>query len=263
MRSYKNPPIDEAMCEFTFQGASRPGVWDLTLPGRLAQHPSIASVYDGPAEQQNVNQIFAQLGSEQGAMIGPNLAMSTSLLRVLIPTRDRSAILGVGAGTLSISSLRPYEGWQRFKPRVQTALRAYCEVSGHSLVTRLVLKYVNRLVVATPHAEVLAEYLLDITPELIVSGQGDGPRIRAHTTAYHQRKEFHTEDETRIYVTQATLQPAVPGTVEALLDIEVVKDSELMNIDSAMDVVEHLHSVEGAIFEGLVTDTARRSFDAS
>ena len=77
-------------------------------------------------------------------------------------------------------------------------------------------------------------------------------------TAYHYRKEFASNDHIKIVVTQATLQPSAPSTSKFLLDIETVYDhAALTDIDEAMEKVERLHAVEGAIFESLRVRPAR------
>lgn len=260
MRKYKNAPIEEAMCEFSF-GVSNPNVqWDLTLPGRIAQHPKIAHIYNGPSQQQQVNQLFATSGSafQPGA---PSMTFATGLLRVLIPTGDGKAVLGVGANTVSISSLRPYEGWDRFKPRIQTALNAYSETAKQDSISRVVIKYINRIVAPSPGADSVAEYLLDVAPTHRAKRETEKKAFTAKLSGYQYRKEYHIDDGVKIFVTQATLQPSDPETSEFLLDLEVLWEAHTISLEQAMVKVEHLHATEGAIFESFLTDKARKLFD--
>ena len=114
------------MCGSTF-AARRKSVsqWDLTLPGRMQQHNDLKSVYNGKPREQQIQQIMAaQLQAN-----APNIAVSSALLRVLLPTQDGKAVLGIGPNTLSISSLREYEGWKHLKPRISIALKAYQETA--------------------------------------------------------------------------------------------------------------------------------------
>jgi hypothetical protein len=43
-RQYKNPPIEEALAEFRFVPRQE---WDLTIPGKIHQHPNIRDAYRG------------------------------------------------------------------------------------------------------------------------------------------------------------------------------------------------------------------------
>jgi len=261
MRKYKNAPIEEAMCEFSFAVPNPNAPWDLTLPGRVAQHPEITHIYNGPSQQQQVNHLFATTSGPAFQQGAPSMTFATGLLRVLIPTGDGKAILGVGANTLSISSLREYEGWDKFKPRIQTALKAYSETARQEKITRVVIKYINRIVAPSPGADTAAEYLLDVAPTHRAKREKEKKAFTARLAGYQYRKEYHVDDGVKIFVTQATLQPADPATSEFLLDLEVLWDAQTISLEEAMVKVEHLHATEGAIFESFITDKARKLFD--
>lgn len=263
MPRYVYDPIDEAMCEFTFAPPVSSEQWDLTLPGRIQQHERLSKVYVGPSRQQNVQQIFAGVVPTPNAV--PNFAVSTALLRVLLPTANAKALLGIGPNTLSISSLREYEGWdENFKVRIREALNAYYTIVHPTAITRIVLKYVNRIVAPATGGYQAANYLNDITPTLEATPE-NAPPITARLDAYQFRKEFTMGDQTKIYVTQATLQPADPAnTSEFILDIEVVWDNTpTATADEAMTRIEQLHTIEGAVFEACITERARRLFNGT
>ena len=259
MPIYNIAPIEEALCEFTFASTSPSDQWDMTLPGRMLYHPDLKDIYIGPSRQQTVQQVSSDLTG------GPNVALSTMLLRVLIPTADQRAVLGIGPNTLSISSLRPYEGWNTgFSARIKQAFFAYREVAKPAMVNRIVVKYINRVIAPTPGTTQAAKYLRDILPTIEAKPEIAEP-FTATLSSYNLRKEFTTTDHTKIYVTQATLQPADPvKTSEFLVDIEVVWDhSPITDFTKALDRVEQLHSIEGAIFEAVITEEARSLFNAA
>ena len=60
MPKYKHAPIEEAMCEFMFAPSKMAGQWDLTLPGRVQQHPHLRVIHNGVSRQQHVQQIVAE-----------------------------------------------------------------------------------------------------------------------------------------------------------------------------------------------------------
>ena len=57
MPSYKNPPIEEALCEFTFALPNSAPPWDLALPGKYQMHDSIREIYAGTVKQQMMQTI--------------------------------------------------------------------------------------------------------------------------------------------------------------------------------------------------------------
>ena len=256
-RRYKNPPIEEAMCEFTFVTTAPGAQWDLTLPGRVQQHEDLKNVYIGPSRQQHVQQVIAEATSPNTLA---TFALSTALLRVILPTPDNSAVLGIGPNTLSISSLKPYEGWTRFRPRILAGLAAYRSVAKPPQIERMILKYVNRIIAPHPGAATAARYLADIGPthDVVVE---DGATLSTRLNAYNYRKEFIAPDATKIVVTQATIEPGNAATSEFLLDIEILWDQRL-SFEDAETKLEALHATEGAIFESFIKDDARSLFDA-
>ena len=258
MPKYKNAPIEEAMCQFSF-GTSPPSQpWDLTLPGRMQQHDSIRNIYSAPSRQQIIQEIIA----DQTPNAQPSIALASGLLRVQLPSPDNKSILGIGANTLLISVLREYEGWQLFKPRIQSALNAYFDVAKPPSITRVGIRYINRIVTPKPLAAEVDTYLTNIIPRLCAHIPGLPP-ITAALRAFHARNEFVTPDNIKVLVTLATLQPMDPATSEYLLDIDTTFDqAPSRNVDDAMSLSERLHTLEGAIFEGLITDAARSLFDA-
>ncbi len=247
------------MCEFTFAAAAGPlSQWDLTLPGKMQQHAELKTIYTGQPRQQQIQQVIAAQQSNAPS----NIAISSGLLRVLLPTQDGKAILGIGPNTLSISSLREYEGWEHFKSRIRTALQAYQDTAHPTGILKITLKYVNRIIAPQPGASIAARYLLDIPSQQEAVIDKTGEKITATLSAYHYRKEFALSDHTKIVVTQATLEPANPETSEFLLDIETVWDHQPINeFELAIEKAEALHDIEGAVFESFITDTARGLFD--
>src|SRR5262249_22139831 len=105
---YKNDPIQEALCEFRFA----PSVpWNLTVPGRL--HAKLSKEYNG--EPREMNRLETTINA---AKVDANIALLQTLDRVQLPDLENTKILAVGPHVLSVHSLAPYDGWERFRPRI-------------------------------------------------------------------------------------------------------------------------------------------------
>lgn len=205
-RQYKNPPIEETVCEFTWAPDQQ---YDLTLPGRLKMHPSMAE-YSGQPRTQNVRTIAAS---------------------------DPSALRPMMAGKTS-----------------SPALSAFLEIISCSVVIRVGVKYVNRIVV--PKAGANATEVLTEVP-------AQDKILEARLANYTQFAEFVRTDGIKGLVTQATLQPSAPNTTEYLLDIDTIWQRQALgNRTEIIATVEKLHDIEGAAFEALITEEARSLFDA-
>jgi uncharacterized protein (TIGR04255 family) len=237
-KQYKNPPIQEAVCEFTFAATGQQ--FDLTVPGRLKVHPSMKE-YSGEPQTQTIQII-------------PQNQAPTIEFRVQLPTADGKRLVSIRRNAVAISVLRPYDGWPDFKPRIERALDAFFEAILQSAVTRIGVKYVNRILVPKAGADP-ASFLTAVPAE----GKISDARL-AHFTQF---TEFVRTDEIKVLLTQATLQPGAQETTEYLLDIDTIWDHRaLSNRTEIIGMVETLHDIEGAAFEALITDEARRLFDA-
>jgi uncharacterized protein (TIGR04255 family) len=257
MPDYKNPPIAEAVCEFTFAPLKDNPEWDLTLPGKLQLHPNLKE-YSGKSRQQHMQTIAA--GGNKGQ---PQVALQQSLFRIHLPRPDNTALLSLGHNILGIVVLPPYEGWEEFEPRILRALEVFTKETGLSIVNRLGVRYINRIVTPNPDAASAAAYLSDMMTTIEAVAQDEKTKVQGKLTAINSRHEFITSESIKIFVTQATLDPQKPKTAEYLLDIDTVWDHQpLVGLKEITPVIDKLHTIEGAIFERFITPEARKLFDA-
>ena len=200
-KQYKNPPIEEAMCEFTFALHVPNAPFDLTLPGRLQVHQLMIDEYKGQVRTQNIQTITTNENA-------PNVAIQSALFRVQLPNSDNTRLISIGQNTLAISVLRPYDGWESFRPRIEKALQAYWEIKAPVSVTRIGIRYINRIVSPLLEKE-HNRFLVGITAQ--------DAHIDATTLInFTRRGEYLKPDGTKLLITQSTLQPVSPNTTEYL-----------------------------------------------
>ena len=188
-RKYKNPPIEEALCEFSFFTGSPPQI-DFTLPGKLIHHENTKQ-YSGPTRTQNVQTIM-------GPVNAPPFAFHDAIARIQMPTPDGTSLLAVGADTFSVSVLRPYEGWEAFKPRIEAALRAYCEITERTTARRIGIRYINRVIVPQPDA-IASDYLTQV--------EGQHETLGRLQNSFMRKGEYLRDDGSRVIVTQVPYKP--------------------------------------------------------
>ena len=161
---YKNPPIEEALCEFRF----KPGRdWDLTIPGKL--QTKFDDEYTGKPREQKVVEFAVK--TQEGK--SPNLSYGEGLAKVMLVTKSGKRVIGVGSDVLSVHMLRPYQdplqpnrsGWDEFEPRISKALKAYWDVAEPIGVCRIGIRYINKIVIPGKTVRV-EEYLRCALPDL-------------------------------------------------------------------------------------------------
>jgi len=245
-KQYKNSPIDEAMCEFTFASNIPNAPFDLALPGRLQVH-RLMDEYKGHVRTQNRQTIMTNENA-------PNVAVQSALFRIQIPNIEGTRLISIGQNTLAISTLRPYDGWESFRLRIGKALQAYWEIKTPASVTRIGIRYINHIV---------APGLERDHSRLLVGIAAQDANIDATLSNFTRRGEYLKADGTKLLITKSTLQPVSPNTTEYLLDIDTVWDSKpLEDRAQIITTADQLHEAEGVAFEALITDEARRLFDA-
>ena len=251
-RRYKRPCIEEAICEFTFVPSPLMPDIDLTLPGHL-QAKLGKDLYPGPTRQV-VNR--THLIDPQG------LQITDQLFRVQLHSKGERSIVSIGRDVLSVSRIRPYDGWDNFKPEIQRVLAAWPEVvSTPRKCSRVGLRYINRLV--TPPGKTIEHWLNAVSPPLAAKAE-DGTAVNGTLRAINNRREFLTDHGYKVIVTLATLEPEVATNNEYLIDIDaLVENAALDDHTKIIAMVENLHTITGAVFESLITDNTRAVLDAN
>lgn len=245
-RKYKNAPIVEAIVDIHFLGEIDED-WYILLPGKF--HNEIKSDYEGDTRLQKT--IQTQVQSEGDSPIG--VGVREAVARVQFFNEAESRVVGVGQNNLLISTLRPYDSWEDFKPRVERALHAYQTVVGEAPVSRVGVRYINRF---SYDPEKFSP--TDLLPFCI---NADAP-IKGGLTNSISRQEYSCGNGKVILLSQGVL-PISKDNPELVLDVDVIWAGEpLVEFGGISSLIDDLHSQEGEIFESLITDRARELFDA-
>lgn len=251
-RRYRNPPIEEAICEFRFA----PGrTWNLTIPGKL--HAELGDKYSGRPREQRAIQVEMDIRDGKP----PNLQYNEGPAKVQLVNADGKRMVGVGPDTLSIHMLRPYQdtldpqtsGWKEFQPRILAALGAYWNVASPVGVSQVSVRYINKI--TTPETTVQVEdYLRCALPRV-----GGLPDL---LTNFISRIECRYDDSQKLVLSQGSVSDQ-SGFAALLLDLDVVwNGDDPIDKDTALKKAGELRDLERKAFEAVITDKARELFDA-
>ena len=250
-RRYRNPPIEEALCEFRFRPSRE---WDLTIPGKL--HTQLGGDYSGKPRQQRVVDVGFEV--TKGDLSG--LRSRDDLARVQLVTENERRIVGVGPDVLSIHMLRPYQdvrnngGWDEFRSRIENALNAYWTVANPEGVSRIGIRYINKIVFHQDRVP-LGNYLTCILPTV--------PGLPPTVNGFFSRSEFSYDDGVRLILSQGTTRdPENPFAFVVDLDVISASD-ELLSAQKTMIRLDDFRRRERSAFEAIITDEARKLFDGS
>jgi uncharacterized protein (TIGR04255 family) len=243
-QKYPSPPIEEALVEFRVDSNKE---WDPTIPGKL--HERIKTSYPGKPREQRARQ--TSFREVEG---GPaQVFVHDAVARVHLINDTGSESVSVGPNVLSVHQLKPYKGWTAFKPRVLEALHAYLEVTENPLISRVGVRYINKIVINEETVNI-GEYFhyVPAVPE----------GLPAQVGGFSNRAEHFYSDGARLVVRFESLSDP-SATPVFVLDLDLIwEPSSPMPKGEALARVEELHSREGTAFEALVTDKARNIFNA-
>ena len=251
-RQYRNPPIEEALCEFRFRPSRE---WDLTIPGKL--HTQLGSDYSGRPRQQRVVDVGFEV--KEGDFSG--LRSRDELARVQLVTENERRIVGVGPDVLSVHMLRPYQdaknrygGWDEFRSRIEAALTAYWTVANPEGVNRIGIRYINKIVFDRDLVP-LGDYLTCILPTV--------PGLPRKVKGFFSRSEFSYDDGVRLVLSQGTTRDRA-NRFAFVVDLDVIWESDkLLSAQNTMIRLDDFRNRERSAFEAIITDEARKLFDGS
>ena len=253
-RRYRNPPVEEAICEFRF--VSDAG-WDLTIPGRL--QVALIDQYCGKSREQRAVRVGLHVGEGKP----PNLEYNEGLARVHLVANEGTRTVGVGPDVLSVHILRPYQnnlnlekgGWEEFQRRIATALEAYWTVVEPIGISRVIVRYINKITLPSGKNVRVEEYLN--CAYLEIEGL---PKQYAN---FLSRVEYVYEDKVRLLLSYGLLGESQNG-LDCLLDMDVIwrPDETPIERGASLEIASDLHERAGLAFEAIVTDKARELLDA-
>ena len=185
----------------------------------------------------------------------------------MLVTEDGTRMIGIGPDVMSVHMLRPYQnpaapetiGWDEFQPRIEQALRAYWDVANPQGVSRIGVRYINKLSIPK-QAESVKAYLkkfVECVPPNIPSFPGTMDNLAS-------RFEYTCPDDMKLALSQHLVN-AEDGQFEFFLDIDVFSNTADEPIDqgAALEKTGQLKEQENQIFEALITDRAREYFNAT
>jgi uncharacterized protein (TIGR04255 family) len=236
--AYTAPPIIEAVIQLMYHEPLSASMFR-KLGKRLARG------YANEKAASNINAKIEFANRTAEFEEHPQLRLSSS---------DEADILIVQHHALTWSRLAPYQGWDPFIERVQAEAQVAGSVTGLRKLSRMGVRYINRLDVPRIDDVVHYEQYLAINISL--------PQSIPIVHSYAWRFERHFQDENLLAIVQsATVEPEVPDTGAFILDIDVVaRDDIPVKLEDILAKLGQMRSLKNELFELSIRDEARASF---
>ncbi len=240
---YGSPPLLEAICEFRFDVDS---LDDLTHYGLIYQQLES----DFP-KRKTVRTIESLLAQEAGAI----RHKVSHLDRARFEREDGSALVQVGADLLAVNHLRPYRGWDVFRPLILKSITAFEQVAKPKGIRRAVMQYINEIVV--PESRFKVEDYFNFYAHL-GSGlpQDHGSFQLRVTTRSRSGKDW-------LAIDLRTEDGAMDSDNTRLrLTIDMVRPDNQWGSENVQDWLQAAHAEIEQAFESCLTDRARSLFES-
>lgn len=244
-REYQDPPIVEALCQFTF---AKQLEWNVAIPGQLFE--KLRSNYPkSPASQEVVQASFTPQANEGDA----NLTVNRGEQRILYSDKTGSRLFIANSVAASANSLRPYEGWPSLRRRLVDGFERLNEVVSVPGVSRVSIRYINRI--SVPLQAVDTDEYFTIPVRTAEAG-------KAGYSGFVSRVESVLRDgKTQANTIFASMPSENPSEVNFLLDFEFYRDYNIpIELEGAYTDADELKVAENQEFESSITDKARELF---
>ena len=240
-RSYRRPPIIEALCEFQFE-PSQP--WDGTFLGPI--YDKVQPVFP---KKRPVDTLQVQFGLPGHEAPSPSVVSEPGSMWFV--RGDEKVLMKVGPDVISVHHLQPYSDWETLRGYIERALDAYRQAVRPRGVRRVGLRYINRLEVPGQNVAI-GDYLFAVPsiPEKLPQQfsrwvqRVEIPYARLRGILALQTGSIHEEDQ---------------EDSAFLLDLDFsTSPFEAKPLASAVEWVERAHDEVERAFEACITPRARQ-----
>ncbi len=219
--------------------------WDWTIPGLF--YREVESEF--PIRRQfNPFQIEVSAGTEGTSV--QNVVGNVE--RMQFARQDEGALIQIGPNTVSVNHLKPYSSWETFKQMIGRALEVYRQVANPQAISRIGLRYINRLEFPGFRSVDIERFLL--------AAPAVPSAVPQTFSSWLQRVEIPFIEANGLLVLQSSsVREEGQRNVAFLLDLDFITlQPELAKLDSAMEWVERAHDEVEKTFEACITDEARQ-----
>lgn len=243
-RTYKSPPISQAICEIRFDPAAE---WDLIK--LAAFYEKVRPEYSSKPEQQVAFGSAQQQGSE------PTISLQADS-RLVIANGDKTRFISIAPNIVTIGERPPYGGWEEYRPRILQALDHWNSTLATPTAVRIGLRYINNIVVPEK-SFIIGDYLQ--------SGPMEPVGRYALTTFSHRDEYVLAKDSASRLIVGIQSGAATKESYTFTLDIDAIRfaTEPVIRASDLPSIVDALKQTVSNAFESMITDKTRGLFDAS
>lgn len=248
-KTYKNPPLKEAVCEFRFE------LDETTVNAKIESF--FAKIGDVLPVRKPGRQFNFEAKIDMKATAGTLPFKQNFREFSIFLSPDEKDMVQLDGGRVSIHRLSPYTSWKEFFPLIQKVLSAYAECFAPKSIARIGLRYVNEMVFSKENFEYGDNFKIALTlPNLIEKNQKsifigsifeqEEGRDVIKVQFGEKQQNLLPEEKNRIFLLDFDYFLLIPNTVD---------------FDKVDEWLNTAHKNLETTFEEVLTDKAKLMFD--
>ncbi|AHI65521.1 TIGR04255 family protein [Burkholderia thailandensis] len=246
-RHYPKAPITEALIDLQVAFTSPPEYSDFA---RYAK--SLAPTFPS-SSPINVLQVKFEDGVVKAQDSSSDSTMAKVGVRLTSAANDR--ILQAQRRGFTYSHMPPYSRWSSFSAEAKVQWDQFVTAFRPSTVTRAAVRYINRIVIPSPSADIKEYFrLYPLVPE-------DMPQTITGSFMQLVMPQSDISSSASAVINFALEPQSAPGTLSFLLDFDVFSACQLApSGDEVWSTLAQLRSRKNELFEASITNAARELF---
>lgn len=241
---YARPPITEAVLELRFAVEQRQD----TIEAAARKMKSLYLV----SEPMQAFQF--RIDIQEGR---PDVPTTATWHGIRLSSDDRADVVVLRKHGFTCSRMAPYLGWDHLRENAQTAWEAWRRAAGFVEVSRIGLRYINRIDVP-PHQGSdminVEDYITFVPAAPVLLEQP----MSAYTI---QMTKPLGHEECHVTLTSSSVPSPLVGYASFVLDVDVSRQTSIPRREDALwELIERMRDLKNFLFEGLITDKSRELF---
>jgi uncharacterized protein (TIGR04255 family) len=244
-RHYDHAPIVEAILDIQVKVATSP---DQSAFAQLSKELS-----SNFSQAMDLSQVRLNVGVPS-AGTAPSFAHTVVVAGLRLASSQNDRVLQLLPRGMTYSHLQPYSNWDIFRSEAVPLWQRYVEVMRPEAVTRVALRYINRIWIPEQRFELSDYFHLDITLP---------PTIPQDMSAFFTQIQLPQTDigpDLMAVINFSTAGRREDDAQGIVLDLDVFAARVLTPSLEVFSLLDLLRDRKNALFEACITDKARELF---
>lgn len=241
---YASPPITEAVIGITFSS-----------PMDAAQLASVTNTFQKNYPHKQDISTFDDLSLVFNAKDGGgNKANLKMKLGYRLSTDDQTQLIVLWPNSFTLSQLAPYQGWENFIGRFDRDWSALKRILGFQQISRIGVRYINRIDIPATADIVEHEQFLKIYPKM--------PGMLNPLDAYAIQASVTLKDiNCQLTINTASVPSPILEHVSFVIDTDIFSEQSPPQSDTDLiKLLNNIRTKKNQVFEACISQSARSLF---